>query len=179
MTFIIETRRMIFSVLLASIVLIAGDFMHAFADVIVDNGDPGTSYTGTWSVSGGADPWDPDDPSANSVWSRDGSTYTWAFTPMVSGAYELSMWWAQYASRSSNIPVLIEFSGGTDTVTVNQQVNGGRWNLLGLYNFVAGVSYDIRITSQPGPTSTCADAVRFVPVSTSNYTIYHNRHGGV
>jgi hypothetical protein len=28
----------------------------AFADVIIDNGDTGTSFTGTWSVSGASDP---------------------------------------------------------------------------------------------------------------------------
>ena len=136
--------------------------------IIIDNGDPETSFEGSWGVSGGADPWDPIDPSATSLWSRDGDTYTWTFTPLVSGDYEVSMWWTQYSSRSTSIPVSIEYSGGGDTVPINQQTDGGKWNILRLtpYPFVAGESYDITITSQPGPTSTSADAVKFVLVST-------------
>ena len=133
--------------------------------IVIDNGDPGTSFTGTWGVSGGTDPWNPVTPSANSLWSRDGDTYTWTFTPSVSGIYELSMWWTGYPSRSSNVPVTIEFSGGKDIVSINQQVNGGRWNTINSYPFVAGKSYDITVTGAPGGTqdySTCADAVQFV-----------------
>jgi predicted RNA-binding protein with TRAM domain len=133
--------------------------------IVIDNGDPETSFTGFWGQSGGTNPWDPADPSATSLWSRDGDTYTWTFTPLFSGDYEFSMWWTEYASRSDNIPLFIEFAGGTDTVPINQQANGGQWNVINTYPFEAGVSYDITITSQPAPTSTCADAVRFVLVS--------------
>ena len=132
------------------------------AEIIIDNGDPETSSTGTWNVSGGPDPWDPDDPAATSLWNRGGNTYKWTFTPVVSGNYDFSMWWTEFSSRSSNVPVFIEFSGGTDTVYINQQENGGQWNFIDQYLFNAGVSYDITITSQPSPSSTSADAVRFV-----------------
>ncbi len=133
--------------------------------IVIDNGDPQTSHTGTWEISGAAEPWNPAIAGATSLYSRDGDTYTWRFTPTVSGNYDVSMWWTEYASRSDNIPVDIESWSGTDTVYVNQQTHGGRWNLLGTYPFVAGTSYDITITSVPGGTanySTCADAVRFV-----------------
>jgi lysophospholipase L1-like esterase len=40
-------------------------------------------------------------------------------------------------------------------------VNGGKWNSLGSYSLIAGVSYTVTVTSQPGPSSTCADAVKF------------------
>lgn len=132
------------------------------ATVIIDNGDPETSFTGTWYASGATNPFDPSDPAATSVWSRDGDTYTWTFTPSASGTYEFSMWWTQWSSRSTSIPVSIAYAGGTDTVVINQRINGGKWNLLGSYSFNAGIPYNITITSQPGPTSTCADAVRFV-----------------
>ena len=130
--------------------------------IIIDNGDADTSFSGTWRVSGGPNPFDPKDRVANSVYSRDGDTYTWTFTPDVSGTYQVSMWWTQYASRSTSIPVTVEHADGSETVYINQRTNGGQWNALGTFDFSAGVSYPVTIVAQPGPSSTCADAVRFV-----------------
>ncbi len=134
----------------------------AMADVVIDNGDPQTSFTGSWGISGGANPWDPLDPDAVSLWSRNGNTYTWTFTATESGNHDVSMWWTEWPSRGSSIPVSIEHASGTDTVIINQKVNGGRWNSIGSFSFVSGLSYAITITAVPGPQSTCADAVRFV-----------------
>ena len=58
----------------------------------------------------------------------------------------------------------IQHWSGTETYYINQQVNPGKWNILGSYAFLAGQTYKIKITSQPGPTTTCADAVRFVHI---------------
>jgi len=151
--------------------------LSALADTIIDNGDPDTSFTGDWRVSGGSNPYGDD-----SLWSRGGSTYTWTFTPSESGVYQVSMWWTQYDSRSSNIPVTIEHSGGTATEYINQQENGGQWNILGTYSFEAGLSYSVTITSQPSPASTCADAVRFImndPPEANNdeFNVYQNSSG--
>ena len=125
-------------------------------DIIIDNGDERTSFTGTWSVSGGADPY-----ATDSLWSRDGAVYNWTFSPPASGSYNLSMWWTQWSSRNTNVPVEIEHAGGKTIIYINQQQNGGQWNSLGDYQFEAGSDYRITITAQPGPTSTCADAVKF------------------
>jgi hypothetical protein len=125
-------------------------------EAIIDNGHPGTSSTGVWDISGASDPY-----GSNSVWSRDGSQYTWGFTPSVSGNYDVSMWWTTWPSRSASVPVDIAHAGGTSRVTVNQQANGGKWNALGSYTLAGGVSYTVTVTSQPGPSSTCADAVKF------------------
>ena len=127
------------------------------AETVIDNGGPGTSSTGTWAASGAAGSY-----GSPSVWSRDGTTYNWTFTPFtVSGNYDVSMWWTVYSSRSTSVPVDIRHTGGTTRVTINQQQNGGKWNVLGRYTFTAGQSYTITITSQPGPSSTSADAVKF------------------
>jgi hypothetical protein len=73
------------------------------------------------------------------------------------------MWWTQYSSRSNNIAVDIENSGVTTRVYINQQLNGGKWNVLGTYPFATGRSYRVTITAANGSSvSTCADAVRFV-----------------
>ena len=123
---------------------------------IIDNRSSQTSRTGTWSTSSGSGHYDRD-----SLWSRDGSTFTWHFTPSQSGVYDVAMWWTEWSSRSTRIPVKITHAHGTATVHVNQQTNGGRWNSQGQFHFQAGTTYRVAITSQPGPSSTCADAVRF------------------
>jgi lysophospholipase L1-like esterase len=125
-------------------------------EIIIDNRDAETSQTGTWGVSGATDPY-----GADSVWSRDGATFTWHFTTPQSGNYEVSIWWTEWSSRSTSVPVDIEHSGGTTTVYINQQQNGGQWNSLDDYLFESGSSYNVTITAQPGPSSTCADAVKF------------------
>jgi PKD repeat protein len=130
-------------------------------EIEMDNGGSGTSYTGTWSVSSGSDPYGTD-----SLYSRDGATYTWTFTPPGSSLYQVFMWWTVTSSRSDSVPVTIEHSGGTDTIYINQLENGGQWNSLGQYFFESGLTYSITITAQPSPSSTCADAVKFVKINT-------------
>ncbi len=128
------------------------------ATYLIDNGDPATSSTGEWAISGGANPYGPD-----SVWSRNGSTYTWTFTPETTGSYALSMRWSEWSSRSASVPVVINHEGGADNVVINQLENAGQWNAIGRYVFSANTSYAVTITSQSAPTSTCADAIRFTP----------------
>ncbi|HPD47145.1 MAG TPA: PKD domain-containing protein [Anaerohalosphaeraceae bacterium] len=126
-------------------------------EVIVDNRDSATSSTGTWEVSGASDPYGQD-----SVFGRDGATFTWYFTPAQSGSYEVAMWWTEWPSRSTAAPLTIVHAAGTENLTVNQQVNGGRWNVLGVYSFTAGVQGRVTLLAQDGaPTSYCADAVKF------------------
>jgi hypothetical protein len=130
--------------------------MTSSSQTIIDNRDSATSKTGTWGVSSGTNPYGPD-----SFWSRDGATFTWNFTPSTSGLYEISLWWTMYPSRSSSIPLDIQYASGKARVYINQQANGGQWNRLGNFYFNKGSSYTITMIAQPYPASTCADAVRF------------------
>jgi uncharacterized repeat protein (TIGR02543 family) len=129
-------------------------------ETIIDNSDAATAQTGIWDNSNGLNFYGVD-----SVFSRNGSTFAWHFTPLQSGNYEVSMWWTYRDSRSTSVPVDIEYSGGITRVYINQRQNGGMWNVLDTYPFEAGVTYRVTITAQPYPSSsstTCADAVRFV-----------------
>jgi hypothetical protein len=127
-------------------------------EMVIDNEDSGTSSTGTWSVSNAAGCY-----GSNSLWSRDGATYTWSFIPSESGSYQVAMWWTEYSSRSTNVPITIRHSGGSSAVYVNQQQSGGQWNDLGTYRFTAGTEYSLTLSApDPWPTSYCADAVKFV-----------------
>jgi PKD repeat protein len=133
-------------------------------DFIIDNGDPGTSSTGVWQVSGSAGYYGED-----SLWSRDGGTYTWGFTPPVAGSYEVFMWWTEWPSRSTAAPIQVTHAGGVSNTTINQQVNGGQWNSLGTYTFDGSGS--VRISAPNAyPTSYNADAVRFIKVNDTYIT---------
>jgi Divergent InlB B-repeat domain len=126
------------------------------SQVIIDNRDAATLRTGSWYSSNGLNFYGVD-----SVFSRNGATFTWNFTPSQSGNYNVSMWWSYRDSRSTSIPVDIQYSGGKVRVFVNQQQNSGQWNNLGKFYFNKGVSYPVTIISRPYPTSTCADAIKF------------------
>ncbi|OGW55642.1 MAG: hypothetical protein A2Y81_01070 [Nitrospirae bacterium RBG_13_43_8] len=126
--------------------------------IIIDNGDAGTSHTGTWETSGGLAPYGPD-----SLWARNGATYSWQMSSQPAGMYEVYMWWSGYSTRATNIAVAITHRDGVQIVNINQQQNAGQWNSLGQFYF--NTTGKVGITAANGSTvSTCADAVRFVPV---------------
>ena len=127
----------------------------AVADVIIDNGAAGTSYTGIWQVSGAPNPY-----GANSVWSRNGDTYTWQMSGQPAGTYEVLMWWSPWSTRTTSAAVDIVSSAGTQRVNVNQLLNGGKWNSLGTFEFVGSGSATITAAAS-STASTCADAVWF------------------
>ncbi len=130
----------------------------ALAEVIVDNDQPGTSYTGgPWGYSSGENPYG----GSSRTEMAQGATYT--FEAAISGNHEVFLWWTYWSSRCTNVPVDI-YDGNTllDTVRVNHQENDGQWNLLGAYFFSSGAARVV-IRSESNSCSTCADAVRFEP----------------
>ncbi|MFO0752916.1 MAG: hypothetical protein U0411_06280 [Thermodesulfovibrionales bacterium] len=93
---------------------------EAATEVIVDNGGTGTSHTGSWAVSGGANPY-----GKNSLYGQGGAKYTWKASLLQAGKYEVYAWWTVTSTRSRSAPLKITYSGGSATVRVNQQTNGG------------------------------------------------------
>jgi len=128
------------------------------ADVILDNGQLGTSPTGAWYISGGGNPY-----GSSSLYSRGtGASYRFAPALPCPGTYRVSLWWTTYPSRLEKVPVDIAHASGTTTVFVNQKLNGGRWNDVGTFSFVSGATITIRSL---GVGTTCADAVKLSPAS--------------
>jgi len=127
------------------------------AETIVDNLDVNTSQTGTWPASGAANPY-----LGNSVYCNVDCTFTWQPNLSVTGTYAVYAYWTYKENRSTNVPYRIDNDTGTDTKTVNQHdlALGGQWNLLGLYNFTAGVNGNVWVSSENGQAS--ADALRWV-----------------
>jgi hypothetical protein len=126
--------------------------------VILDDGDPGTSAVGYWPASGGAEPHGGD-----SLYSKvAGASYSFELPLAAPGAFDVYVWWTEYPSRREDVPMDIVHAAGTSTVRVDQQADGGMWNLLGRWAF--GTSARIVVRSLGGGT-TCADAVRLVSTS--------------
>ncbi|HYO65846.1 MAG TPA: N-acetylmuramoyl-L-alanine amidase [Archangium sp.] len=81
-----------------------------------------------------------------------GSNYYYAPTAAISdaavfhfympaaGTKTIDAWWTAGTNRSDAAPFIITNASGTNlaTVSVNQQINGGKWNTLGTYSFPAG-----------------------------------------
>jgi hypothetical protein len=133
--------------------------------IIIDNGDDGTFFTGTWRTSRSPNPY-----GGNSLYcTGGGSRYT--YETALEGIYAVSLWWTENStSRCSRVPVEI-YDGSTliGTVEVNQQTDGGQWNELGEYSFNGAAS--VMVVSEGG-CSTGADAVEFVYNGASAPSIY-------
>lgn len=131
----------------------------ASPDIIVDNQDADTSFTGVWRTSTGPDPY-----RGESVYNDADSTFRWAPRVTRADSYQVFAWWTHHPRRSSEVPYRINHAGGSDEVTVDQSDRelGGRWNLLGTFDFAAGSAGYVEVSSRNGQAS--ADAVRLVPV---------------
>jgi N-acetylmuramoyl-L-alanine amidase CwlA len=81
----------------------------------------------------------------------------------ATGAYQIYAWYPANSGYNSSTPYVIVTTSGNQVVNVNQQINGGSWVSLGIFNLsggdhnVVGVS---RWTSGAGYV--IADAVRIV-----------------
>jgi hypothetical protein len=115
---------------------------------------------------------------------------TWGFAVPEPGRYEVFAWWYQSYWRPTDVPYTIHHEAGTDTVRVNQQINGGQWNSLGVYDFQfqgsvwvsddvssgRGIIADaIRLVhvgprTPPTPTGTPAPTITATPAATSTST---------
>jgi len=88
-------------------------------------------------------------------------TATWSFTVPEPGRYEVYAWWWEGSWRPADVPFTIEHLGGSTTVRVNQQVDGGQWNLLGSFEFQGQGSVMVSDDVSSGQ-DVVVDAVRLV-----------------
>jgi N-acetylmuramoyl-L-alanine amidase len=86
---------------------------------------------------------------------------TWTANLPSSGSYKVYAWWTGGSNRAASAPYIVYHSSGSTTVNVNQQVNGGKWNLLGTYNFGSG-NQQVKLSCwTTAGYYVIADAVRF------------------
>jgi hypothetical protein len=123
---------------------------------VVDN--PEATYEGTWESTQLNDgEYGPD---INYHEAGDGSsTATWVPDIPQNGDYDVYAWWPDNEVFATNAPYTIYYNGGSETIRVNQQINGGQWNLLGTFSFVAGTSGSV-VLSDDADEYVIADAIR-------------------
>ena len=146
-------------------------------EITMDNLDGGDSYSsnlikvGTWtSATSGSSKWKSD-------YLVDGNSgqgqKSVSFAPVVPRTryYHVYLRWVADASRATKVPVDINHTGGTSTVTVDQTKDGGSWNYLGTYeigSYAQGKPNGVITVHNGGANgSVCVDAVRLVAVPES------------
>lgn len=77
------------------------------------------------------------------------------------GNYKVYGWWVKDSSAASDVPVKIEFAGGSKTIMANQQETGNGWVLLGSFPFEAGKKGKVTITNEGAKGIVEADAFKF------------------
>lgn len=131
--------------------------------VICDNDKPAVTFVGGWGNNTLDEADQRHELSVEQAASGDGSS-TATFRPNLptGGRYKLYARWTSHPNRATNAPYTIHHAKGRETVRVNQEHNGGRWILLGEYDFHPGTSGHV-VLSNDADEWVVADAVAFVP----------------
>jgi subtilisin family serine protease len=131
----------------------------AAAEIVIDNSQAGTSFTGEWCVSASSGFF-----GTNSLYSCGAGLDTYRWTPSIPATrlYKVYIWWTAHANRSTAVPISVTHAGGTTTTIFNQQLGASQWVLHGQYMFNAGNGGYVQVTDSGGQAA--ADAARFVPV---------------
>lgn len=141
--------------------------------VTMDNGVTGTSSVGAWAVTSSTNA------TGGSYLLASGAgtnVYTWQPTLQPS-VYTVNVWYVANTKYNKAATYKIKHNGVTDTVTLNQTINGGKWVSLGQFLFNGSGDENIQISDAGGKT--VADAVQFVPVAQPTSVSYiHNDHLG-
>jgi hypothetical protein len=142
--------------------LLAWGGSNATGTIVDDASSSGVTITGAWTSS----------TATGGYYGRDylhdgdtgEGTKSVRFSPTLpkAGIYEVDLHWTADANRASNVPVDINYWGGTTTVTVNEQQNGGLWVPLGAFNFTTGSTGNVLIRTTGANGYVIADAVRFI-----------------
>ena len=134
--------------------------------VICDNDKPSVILSGNWSNNSSNEAEQRYELSVEQAAAGDGTSIA-TFRPNLpsGGRYKVFARWTSHPNRATNAPYTIHHANGQATVRVNQEQNGGKWMLLGEYDFVSGTGGHVILTND-ADEYVVADAVKFEPVST-------------
>ena len=89
------------------------------------------------------------------------NTATWTPNVAQAGTYQVYARWTSNPNRATDAKYTVVHAAGASAVTVNQQANGGVWNLLGSYVLQPGTAHKVSLTDQANGF-VIADAIRLV-----------------
>jgi RHS repeat-associated protein len=92
------------------------------------------------------------------------NTATWTPNVAQAGTYEVYARWTANPNRATNATYMVTHGQGSTNVPVNQQANGGAWNLLGTFQLSPGSTHKVALSDQANGY-VIADAIRLVPIS--------------
>jgi N-acetylmuramoyl-L-alanine amidase len=127
---------------------------------IVDNAQGGFSCSANWWVgSSSADKYGADYRCRGTEAISDPAN--WNVSLPSAGSWQVSAWWPQGANRPASIGYIVYYSGGSTSINVNQQADGGKWNVLTTQSMAAG-SNNVKLSCWAAAGSTViADAIRW------------------
>jgi hypothetical protein len=135
--------------------------------VICDNDKPAVTFAGNWVNNTINETDQRYERGFEYTPSGDGSgTATFRPNLPTGGRYKVFARWTTHANRATNAPYTIHHANGQETIRVNQEENGGKWMLLGEYDFAPGTAGHV-VLSNDADEFVIADAVAFVPKATA------------
>jgi hypothetical protein len=144
-------------VLIAALALMQAVPAHA-AELVVSTNDLSVQVSGPWQPGTAGD--------AGAYLYRaagaGSSTVFWPFPSSLDpGQYQVFANWVSGPDRATNAMYFVASGDGTQTVSENQQANGGSWQSLGSYSFQHGQGQGVTLTDSASGM-VVAGAVRFL-----------------
>ena len=134
--------------------------MRAAVETILDELDPGVTFTGAWTLSTYTPGYYATSYHHDGNALKGSKSVTYNFSGLAPGTWSVSAYWITAAARSAATPYRVETSAASVTYFANQLTSNGSWNQLG--SVVVPADGIVRvIISNTGTTGyVTADAVR-------------------
>jgi hypothetical protein len=81
-------------------------------------------------------------------------------------------WHAAWAFHTDSAAIVITTASSSTNVTVNQQSNGGQWNLLATVTLTSPVA-SVTVASTSSSYYTAADAIKFLALYVGEWHVIH------
>lgn len=136
-------------------------YLDLITHIAVDNTDPACQLLGDWRAA--ALPGSYMSDCAHATVADTTTSATWSLAIPMAGHYDIYMRWPQQPQQASVADVTVRHGDKARHQSVNQRINGNRWNNLGRFPLTNGEKIAVTLTASPGGLI-AADAVLLVRV---------------
>ena len=132
------------------------------SDVIVDDVDTGATWNGAWTAGTYGSGYNNTYKFANTAASNT-AEFTWTPNLSAPGIYSVYCWYTSGTNRTTSANYSIHYSGGNQTVPINQATGGAAWVLLATgLRFDAGTAGSVTLDNNTSGSVVVADAIKWV-----------------